>query len=664
MCGIAGILNSEGRPSDWSALERMVSVMTYRGPDGSDIYLDGELGLAHCRLSIIDLAGGHQPMRSSDGDLTITFNGEIFNYVELRESLEQQGHKFRTRSDTEVILHLYRQYGTDCVNHMNGQWAFAIWDSPRKRLFLSRDRLGVRPLFYTWAGRDFIFGSEVKVLLAHPDVKAELNYGALHEVFTFWFAIAPSTMFAGIEQLRPGHSLVVENSQTRLLRYWALDLGDEDNGAEESDRQEAALVDELSALLFDATRIRLRADVPVGAYLSGGLDSSITAALAQQCVGSSLHTFSIAFDEPDLDESKYQLEVAQSLGTKHSMIRCSSIEIGAVFPDVVWHMETPVVRTAPAPMYMLSRFVHDMGFKVVLTGEGADEFWGGYDIFKEAKVRAYIAAQPESKRRPLLLKKLYPYIDGLQRQSPQYLQTFFQAGRAQTSHPLFSHIPRWELMRRCQMLFSETVRSSGNKHNPWSSVTKVLPQGFDRWTSFRRAQYLEAAFLLPDYLLSSQGDRVAMAHSLEGRYPFLDYRLVEFSTRVPSRLKMKVLNEKYLLKRAFGNQVPKSVLDRPKQPYRAPQSSSFFNPVTGKPRTDYVADMLSPERLRDFGIFNLSSVQKLVDKAKAGRAVSFLEDAALVGILSTQSLIDQFTIKFEERLQHESHRGRPTAICN
>jgi asparagine synthase (glutamine-hydrolysing) len=664
MCGIAGILNSDGRPADCSPLERMVSVIAYRGPDDSDIYLDGELGLGHCRLSIIDLAGGHQPMRSADGDLTITFNGEIFNFVELRERLEQQGHKFLTRSDTEVILHLYRQYGTDCVNHMNGQWAFAIWDAPLKRLFLSRDRLGVRPLFYTWAGRDFVFGSEVKVLLAHPDIEAKLNYGALHQVFTFWFTIAPSTMFVGIEQLPSGHSLIVENGHAKLLRYWTLDFGDEDRGAEESDKQEASLVDELSALLLDATRIRLRADVTVGAYLSGGLDSSIIAALARQCIGSSLHTFSIAFDEPDLDESKYQLEVAQSLGTEHSMVRCSAREIGTVFPDVVWHMETPVVRTAPAPMYMLSRFVHGMGFKVVLTGEGADEFWGGYDIFKEAKIRAYIAAQPESKRRPLLLKKLYPYLEGLQRQSPAYLQTFFRASLGQTSHPLFSHIPRWELTQRSQMLFSDEVRSNRNKDNLWSPVTDTLPQGFDHWTSFRRAQYLEAAFLLPDYLLSSQGDRVAMAHSLEGRYPFLDYRLVEFSTRVPSRLKMKVLNEKYLLKRAFGKQVPKSVLNRPKQPYRAPQSSSFFDPVTGKPSTDYVADMMSSERLRDFGIFNVSSVQKLIDKAKAGNAVSFLDNAALVGVLSTQSLIDQFTINFEERVRHESHRARSAAICN
>ncbi|MDW5265944.1 MULTISPECIES: asparagine synthase (glutamine-hydrolyzing) [Acidobacteriaceae] len=664
MCGIAGILNNDGRPADQFTLRRMIKAIGYRGPDDSDIYIEGELGLGHCRLSIIDLAGGHQPMRSPEKDLAITFNGEIFNFIELRESLEKQGHKFLTRSDTEVILHLYRQYGVDCVKHMNGQWAFAIWDKSRKRLFLSRDRLGVRPLYYTWIGKDIVFGSEAKVLLAHPDVRAALDYGALQQVFTYWFALAPSTMFKGIVQLMPGHSLVVENGEATLLRHWALEFGDDDPGAEKSDRQEASLVEELSALLMDATRIRLRADVPVGAYLSGGLDSSITSNLARQCIGSSLHTFSIAFDESDLDESKYQREVAEALGTKHEVVRCSPSEIGAAFADVVWHMETPVLRTAPAPMFMLSRFVHDKGFKVVLTGEGADEFWGGYDIFKEAKVRAYIAAQPNSKRRPLLLKKLYPYMEGLQKQSPACLQTFFHAGRGQTDHTLFSHIPRWELTQRCQLLFSEEVRSANKKNNLWSPVTSALPGKFDSWSSFRRAQYLEAAFLLPDYLLSSQGDRVAMAHSLEGRYPFLDYRLVELSTRVPSRLKMKGLNEKYLLKRAFAKQIPKSVIDRPKQPYRAPQSSSFFNSVSGKPHNDYIAEIISPERIRDFGIFNAASVQKLVDKAKAGRAVSFLDNAALVGIISTQSLVDQFTINFEERLLHESYRERPAAVCN
>jgi asparagine synthase (glutamine-hydrolysing) len=642
----------------------MIGAVAHRGPDDSDLFQDAELGFAHARLSIIDVAGGHQPMSTADGDVSITFNGEIFNFIELRRELEQQGHQFVTRSDTEVILHLYRQYGIDCVSRMNGQWAFAIWDSPRKRLCLSRDRLGVRPLFYTWVDNTLIFGSEIKAILAHPGVAAKIDYRALQDVFTYWFPISPRTMFEGINQLPPGHSLVIEDGGSKLVKYWELDFADDNLGTTRSDRKEAALAEELGSLLLDATRIRLRADVPVGAYLSGGLDSSITAALARECIGSSLHTFSIAFDDYDLDESEFQMQVAQALGTQHRVLRCTAEGIGAVFADVVWHMETAVLRTAPAPMFMLSRFVHDHGFKVVLTGEGADEFWGGYDIFKEAKIRAYIAERPESKWRPLLLKRLYPYMEGLQKQSPTLLQTFFHTGREQVSHPLFSHIPRWELTRRSQMLFRDDIRIDNEDQDRWSSITEHLPNGFGDWSPFRRAQYLEAGFLLSDYLLSSQGDRVAMAHSLEGRYPFLDYRLVEFSMRVPSGLKMKALNEKYLLKKTFRHHVPKSVLDRPKQPYRAPQSASFFNPETGRPTNDYVEEMTSSECIKRFGIFNVASVKKLVDKAKAGNATSFLENAALVGVISTQSLIDQFIINFEERLSHESNRARVAGVCN
>lgn len=452
MCGISGFLNLDGCPADPHILERMIRTLAHRGPDDMGVFVDGALGLAHHRLSIIDIAGGHQPMSSEDGSLSITFNGEIFNFVELRDGLEQKGHRFLTRSDTEVILHLYQEYGDDCVRYMNGQWAFAIWDAKRRRLFVSRDRLGVRPLFYTRTGQSFLFGSEVKALLAHPQVNAEIDLEALSEVFRFWFAIPPRSAFKNIDQLPPGHSLVIEDGQLTVKRYWQIDFSHCDDFSVASG-QEGRYVDELCHLLLDSTRLRLRADVPVGAYLSGGLDSSITTALAQQYMGSSLRTFSIAFEESQLDESAYQLQMVRSQGTQHEMIRCTSSEIGEVFPEVMWHIETPVVRSAPAPMFLLSRLVRERGFKVVLTGEGADEFWGGYDIFKEAKVRAFWARQLYSKRRPLLLKRLYPYLEGLQRQSPEYLQAFFRISGDMLSDPLSSHMPRWELTGKAQLFF-------------------------------------------------------------------------------------------------------------------------------------------------------------------------------------------------------------------
>lgn len=664
MCGIAGFVNFDNQPADRSLVSRMARTLHYRGPDESGLYVDGPVALAHNRLSIIDLAGGKQPMGVLQGSLWITFNGEIFNYVELREDLIKKGHQFATRSDTEVILHLYQEYGADCVQHMNGQWAFAIWDTKKRKMFLSRDRVGVRPLFYTIAGRSFIFGSEVKAVLAHPAVDRKLNLVALGQVFTYWFPLAPNTPFEGIQELEPGHSMAVENGEIRVQRYWQLDFSPSDAARMDSPLAQEKYESEFCDLLLDATRIRLRADVPVGAYLSGGLDSSVTTALAQRFVGSNLCTFSVAFEDPSLDESAFQQEVVRSLETKHQSIRCSADDIGAVFPAVVWHSERPILRTAPAPLFLLSRLVRESGFKVVLTGEGSDEFLGGYDIYKEAKIRAFWASQPDSVRRPLLLKKLYPYLNGLQKQSPAFLQAFFHASPEDVKNPLFSHIPRWEVTKKSGVFFAPAVREQLQKSRDYADIEQLLPAGFEGWGKFSQAQYLEAAFLLPAYLLSSQGDRVAMAHSVEGRYPFLDYRVVQFATSLPPQLKMKVLNEKYILKKVFGDLVPPSVKNRPKQPYRAPDVVSFFDPATGKARHSYVDDLLAPDYIRSTGIFDAGAVQKLVAKAKAGRASSFLDNAALVGILSTQLLIHQFIEHFEERISHAADPAASTAVCN
>jgi len=664
MCGISGIFNLNGAPVEAERLWRMIRLLGHRGPDDSGAYTDGSVGLAHARLSIIDLAGGHQPMHNTARSACIVFNGEIFNYVELTKELERKGHQFSTKSDTEVILELYEEYGPDCVRYMNGQWAFAIWDSKRKRLFLSRDRLGVRPLFYTVAGNALVFGSEIKSLLAHPGVNAEIDPQALQQIFTYWSPLAPRTIFRNIFELPAGHSLIVEQGKLEVQPYWRIDYSQIDPSEEISPEDEKRYADELRQLLLDATRIRLRADVPVGAYLSGGLDSSIISALAQKFVGASLCTFSVAFEDKDLDESVYQREVVRSLGTNHRMIRCTAAEIGRVLPEMIWHTERPILRTAPAPLFLLSKLVRDSGFKVVLTGEGADEFQGGYDIYKEAKIRAFWAAQPGSKSRPLLLKKLYPYLPGLQKQSPAYLQAFFHVRSEGTSNPLFSHIPRWELTAKAQQFFSASLRSDLQTQERYADLQPLLPENFAKWDVFSRAQYLEGALLLPGYLLSSQGDRVAMAHSVEGRYPFLDHRVVEFSMRIPPRLKMKVLREKYLLKKAFGDSVPPLVLQRPKQPYRAPDAISLFDPETGRARHAYVEEMLSPDQIRENGIFDPGTVQKLIEKAKAGRATSYLDNAALVGILTTQVLMDQFVVHLKERLSDGANRAGVATICH
>jgi len=664
MCGIAGIFNRDGRSADLSVLEAMVRMVDYRGPDETGTFARGPVGLAHNRLSIIDLAGGHQPMDCDGGSLWITFNGEIFNYVELREELLRKGHRFLTRSDTEVILRLYREYGLDCVQHMNGQWAFAIWDAEKRKLFLSRDRLGIRPLFYAMAGQSFVFGSEIKVLFAHPGMSRELDLEALRQTFTYWFPLPPRTPFRGIAELPPGHSLVVDKDSQSLQRYWQIDFSRAEAAEAGDTAGDEKAAERLRELLYDSTRIRLRADVPVGAYLSGGLDSSIVAALAQQCVGSSLHTFSLAFEDPALDESRFQQEVVQLLGTEHQTIRCTSHDIGEAFPEVVWHAERPVLRTAPTPMYFLSGLVRENGFKVVLTGEGSDEFLGGYDIYKEAKIRAFWAAQIDSKARPMLLKRLYPYLEGIQKQSPAYLQAFFRVQPGAAQDPFFSHVPRWSVTSRSHAFFTPELRSEFHSQDGYKDLAELLPAGFSSWGPFSRAQYLESAFLLPAYLLSSQGDRMAMAHSVEGRYPFLDYRVVEFAAALSPRMKMRALNEKFLLKHAFGRMIPASVRRRPKQPYRAPDAVSFFDSATGEARHPYITDLLSSGSLRAGGIFDPAAVDKLISRIKTGKATGFLENAALVGILSTQLLIDQFIANFKERNSHATDRTRSAAVCN
>jgi asparagine synthase (glutamine-hydrolysing) len=611
----------------------MSAMLRHRGPDADGVYTDEMAALAHTRLSIIDLSGGAQPMTNEDGSIWITFNGEIFNYLELRKELVQKGHILATRCDTEVILHLYEEEGEDCVRRLNGQWSFAIWDKPRRKLFVSRDRMGVRPLFYAADAEKFVFASEIKAIFAHPGVSRELDFEALDEIFTFWCTIPPRTAFRGIHELPPGHSLVLQNGNVKIERYWQLDF----DTARNENVAESEYADQLRELLIDATRIRLRSDVPVGAYLSGGLDSTVTTALIRNFTDTPLKTFSVTFEDPAYDETPYQRDAVEFLHTDHQDVHCRAEDIADVFPDVIWHTEKPIVRTAPAPLMLLAKLVRQSGYKVVITGEGSDEVLGGYDIYKETKIRRFWQTYPHSSLRPLLLRRLYPYMQNLQAQPEAYRRAFFHIGNGEPG-PFFSHLPRWEMTAKTKSFFSPEVKASLESCAAYRRMEADLPPQFHNWGYFGKAQYLESAYLLPGYILSSQGDRMAMAHSVEGRFPFLDYRVVEFAARLSPSLKMKVLNEKYLLKRCAQNLIPRSILTRPKQPYRAPEGTCFF---TGAPR-DYVTDLLSPDRVRRSGIFDAAAVNKLVEKFRKHQATGTRENMALVATLSTQILVDRF----------------------
>lgn len=650
MCGIAGIFDPKGGSEiSENTMERMISLIEHRGPDEFGIYIDKNVGFGHARLSIIDLETGQQPMSNEDGSVWITFNGEIFNYLELKESLIDKGHVFSTSSDTEVIVHLYEDHGVECLKFLNGQFAFAIWDKRKKEIFAARDRLGIRPLFYTKHGGRIYFASEIKSIFACEEIIREIDPVALDEIFTLWHTVPPRTTFKGINELSPGHFIVIDrHGELNTRRYWDIEFPEK---VDDIDIEEAS--ENLKELLIDSTRLRLRADVPVGAYLSGGLDSSIITALIRNFTSSELQTFSVAFKDSIYDESFYQKEMAGALGTKHNEIRVSYDDIALCFPDVIWHTEKPILRTAPAPLYMLSKYVRDNGLKVVLTGEGADEVAGGYDIFKETKIRLFWSRFPDSKYRPLLLKKLYPYLPAFQGQSKTYRESFFNEGITNTSDNFFSHRPRWGTTSKTKLFFSDLLKEKLSGSVIENSILGIIPNDFSCWHPMAKAQYLETKGLLPGYILSSQGDRVAMANSVEGRFPFLDHRVAEFLARVPFHFKIKCLNEKYILKKFMKQHLPKNIVKRAKQPYMAPDSKSFFS--DGK-SLDYVEYLLSESQINKYGYFNSKAVKFLEKKCKKGGAVGFRDNMALTGILSTQILHQRFIKNFDVKRSHNKVR--------
>jgi len=636
VCGITGILNlSAQEPPSLEQITAMISPLRHRGPDQSGVYLDDAVAMGNLRLSIIGLGDGIQPICNETGKLWIVYNGEAFNYIELKSDLIQKGHRFATGTDTEVLLHLYEEYGTKCLGMINGQFALSIWDSEKKELFLARDRVGIRPLYYTCSAGRLIFASEIKAILA-VGVARQLDLEALSQVFTFWTTLPGRTVFQGVQEVPPGHFMRVKDSRIDLQPYWRIPF----YPPEERLTSLGEAAEQLRDLLNDAVRLRLRADVPVGAYLSGGLDSSIIATLISRNCLSHLKTFSLGFQAAPFDESSFQHDLINYLGTDNRQVSISNAEIRQFFPDTVWHCEKPMLRTAPVPMFLLSGLVRSEGYKVVLSGEGADEIFGGYNIFKEAKIRDYWARQPASQRRPLLLERLYPYVFQNPARGRSYLRDFFAVKPHEPEHPYFSHQVRWENSRRNLGFFSDDCRATLCAYDPVQELARWLPGDFSRRDLLSRAQLLEMELFLASFLLSSQGDRVGMAHSVEMRHPFLDFRVIDFAFRLPPRWKIRGLNEKYLLKRAFKGQIPESIVRRAKQPYRAPIRELFYSQAPA----DYVDELLSEESLRAYGYFNPKKVSRLYGKFRAAGPdfASEFENMALVGTLSTQLLHQQF----------------------
>ena len=635
MCGISGILNlKEKAPISPETLRVMSFALKHRGPDEAGAYLDDYIGLAQSRLSIIDLSGGSQPIHNEDQSLWIIFNGEIFNYPELRNDLIKLGHKFYTHTDTEVILHLYEEKKEKCLDDLNGQFAFAIWDNRAKELFLARDRVGILPLYFKLDHDKFYFASELKAIFSVQKDKLEFDPIGFEQIFTFWTNLPGDTPFKDYKEIPPAHYLKINFDGKFILKsYWQLPF------RKESDikvRPLTEVTEQVSELLTDAVKIRLRADVPVGSYLSGGLDSSGLTAIVKNRFNNELRTFGISFEEGSFDESSFQRLMVNHLKTNHSEVYARNSDIGKSFDDIIYFGERPVFRTAPAPLYLLSKKVREENFKVVLTGEGADEIFGGYNIFKEAKIRKFWSNNPESKLRSKLLKKLYPYIFKDKRLFST-LEAFFRLGIDEPDNPFFSHIVRWSNNSKLKNFFSEEFKEKIKDYNAIDEFLLKLPEDFDNWETLSKAQYLEITTFMSGYLLSSQGDKMAMGNSVELRVPYLDHRLIEYMSSVPAKYKIFGLNEKYILKKVFKDLLPKEILYRAKNPYRAPIRNSFF-----ADNNFFAEDILSDEKLIDAGVFNPSKVKMLLQKAKKSHSLSELDNMALAGIISTQLLYDHF----------------------
>ncbi len=639
MCGIAGYFDRSLK-ADTQTVNNMLTRIHHRGTDEYGIYTDDNIGIGSVKLRTKNIAEDQQPMSNEKSNLWIVCDGEVFNNTELRNELERKGHIFKTESDTEVIIHLYEEYGEKCLPMLNGQFAFIIWDNNKRELFMARDQIGIRPLFYYHSTNLFVFGSEIKAIFEHPKVSRSISAEGINETFTFWSTITPSTVFENIKECPPGHFIKVNNRQIEVNKYWQLAFATKENYFQGSLEDAVATFD---LLFYDAVKIRMKTDVPVAAYLSGGIDSSIIAAYMKKINPGILKTFSVGFADKEFDESHFQNIVSKYFSTNHNGIRCTTKEIAENFPKVVWYSETPLLRTSPSPMYSLSKLVHDDNMKVVITGEGADELLAGYNIFKENKIRHFWSKFPNSKIRPLLLRKLYPYIPALQGTNLNILRMFYAYKLEETSSPIYSHLLRWKNTSNINKHLSSQMLEKLSSFDPYSNLLKNLNGNLDNLDPLAKAQYIEMSVFLSGYLLSSQGDRVGMANSVEGRYPFLDHRIIEFCISLPPDYKLKGLNEKALLKTLMKGKLPDEILNRPKQAYRAPIVSCFF----GNDAPGYVKEVLSPEALLEANIFDPNSVSRLMNKMNSAKTYSEIDSMAITAIISTQLLYKQFIKEFE-----------------
>ncbi len=608
MCGICGIAvpGKLNRRVDESLLKRMRDTLTHRGPDDAGNFVDGGIGLGHRRLSIVDLGGGHQPMSNEDGKIQIVFNGEIYNHKDYRPMLEAHGHRYRTTSDTETIVHLYEEFGPAAVQHLRGMFAFAIWDGSKRQLLLARDRLGVKPLYYTLSkDGELHFASEIKALIESRAVKPELNYNVLADFSANRYTSGDETLFSGVRRLPPGHTLVWQDGRVEIKQFWEVSFAKHENTL--SDKQ---YIEQFDHLFRESVRLRLMADVPLGMFLSGGIDSTAIAGVMSKLVSDRIKTFSVAFEEREANELEYARMAARAFKTDHHEIVVSPQEFFDALPAMVYQEDEPIAHPSSIPLYFVSKLAAEH-VKVVLTGEGSDELLAGYDkyrktIYNLAIGRAYNFTVPSPLRR--LVKKTIENGNGSFAVRQKLARTFLCVPSDIESiyFDNFSVFSR----RRQQSLFTPETRARMTESDPYKTSLALMGES-DAKTMLDQLLAADMKTYLHELLMKQ--DQMSMAASIESRVPFLDHKLVEFAARLPEKMKLRGLTTKYILRQAMADKVPSEILTRKKMGFPVPVGTW----LRGQFR-HLLDEYVLSTRARERGIFEPEFVRNLVAGHQAG----------------------------------------------
>lgn len=653
MCGIAGIFlyRADRKPylghKDAADIRNMTGALAHRGPDAEGFYFGEKIHLGARRLAIRGIQDGNQPVYNETKEVIAVYNGEIYNAAELKAQLQAAGHTFQSHSDTELLVHLYETYGMKMTEKINGQFAFAVYDKAADILFLGRDRTGICPLYYAVQNGCLYFASEIKALAQTDWFLAKPDAIGIAQALKYWTAVSPRTIFQQICSIPPCGCLKVSGRDRKLQleKYDSADLYDKRNAFSFHNLKDAQELLRKYITRSVERRLCKDASVELGAYVSGGLDSAIIAYTMAQLNGGPIRTFSVAFDHQDFDESSYQKKCLDKLGLSsgHAEVLIREEDLVSSFPKVIWHTEFPFFRTAPIPMYLLSKEAHAQGVKAVLSGEGADEIFYGYDSFKDALVLDYWSHHIDSWKRPQKLKEYHPHMQKLQY---EYLRGYYKKFLQHPNDPFLSMRPKWENGRRLFSFFSEDVQSDVNGMDMEAELLAELPEQFLEMDSLKRCQSLEMELLLNGYLLSSQGDRVLYANSVEGRYPFLDEELISLAGQIPNFQKLKGMQEKQILRSAYEGLLPEEIRIRKKFPYHASGADVFFR---YRHQYDYIDKLLTKEEIEKTGIFSYKSIQRLKQKyemADYEHAVSTREDLLIMFVLGTQALFHMARNRF------------------